>query len=124
MRIRPDCLFYISVLSLLLSCRSGSDVESEILSTPGLVAFWDFSASKNQLVSKGEMKLKLQSSRRDSLQFTDNGPVSGYSISFDGTNYLYIPYEETKKLNIETNGVTVIAWVRWTGEQTGFVGGM
>jgi hypothetical protein len=29
-------------------------------------------------------------------------------------------------LNIygEKRGVTVIAWVKWTGEQTGFVGGM
>ena len=124
MRIRPDCLFYISVLSLLLSCSSRNKIESEILSTPGLVAFWDFSTGKNRLVSKGEMKLQLQSSEGDSLQFIDNGPVSGRSILLDGTNYLYIPYEETEKLNIETNEVTVVAWVKWTGEQTGFVGGM
>lgn len=124
MWIRPDYLFCISVLLFLFFCRSGSNVESEILSTPGLVAFWDFSVSKNRLVSKGDVKLKLQSGSRDRLQFTENGPVSGCSVLFDGTNYLYIPYEETKKLNIETNEVTVIAWVRWTGEQTGFVGGM
>jgi hypothetical protein len=124
MRIRPDYLFCVGILLFLFSCSSGNKVESEILSTPGLVVFWDFSASKNRLVSKGEMKLQLQSSKGDSLQFTDNGTVSGRSILFDGTNYLYIPYEETKKLNIETNEVTVIAWVKWTGEQTGFVGGM
>lgn len=124
MRIRPDYLFCIGILLFLFSCSSGRKVESRIISTPGLVAFWDFSANKNQLVSKGEMKLQLQSSKGDSLQFTDNGPVSGRSILFDGTNYLYIPYEETKKLNIESNEVTVIAWVKWTGEQTGFVGGM
>ncbi|NLU29988.1 MAG: LamG domain-containing protein [Bacteroidales bacterium] len=124
MRTRPDYLFCIGILLFLFSCSSRNKIESEILSTPGLVAFWDFSTGKNRLVSKGEMKLQLQSSEGDSLQFIDNGPVSGRSILLDGTNYLYIPYEETEKLNIETNEVTVVAWVKWTGEQTGFVGGM
>ena len=124
MRTRPDYLFCIGILLFLFSCSSRNKIESEILSTPGLVAFWDFSTGKNRLVSKGEMKLQLQSSEGDSLQFIDNGPVSGRSILLDGTNYLYIPYEETEKLNIVTNEVTVVAWVKWTGEQTGFVGGM
>ncbi|HBC31995.1 MAG TPA: hypothetical protein DC024_12235, partial [Clostridiales bacterium] len=124
MRIRPDYLFCVSVLLSLFSCRSGSNVESEILSTPGLIALWDFSEDNRELISEGKVNLSLRSSIGDSLKFIDEGPLSGRSILFDGANYLYIPYEETKKLNIETNEVTVIAWVRWTGEQIGFVGGM
>lgn len=124
MCIRTNYVACMSLFLFLLSCKTGKDVASGILSTPGIVAFWDFSTGKNQLVSKGEVKLNLQSSIGDGLQSIKDGPVSGSSILFDGTNYLSIPYEETQKLNIKSNQVTVIAWVKWTGEQTGFVGGM
>ncbi len=118
-----DFLICLSVLSLLFSCRPGNKVESELLSTPGLVAFWDFSAGKNQLVSKGEVTLSLRNGQGDDLEFTPDGPLSGHSLSLNGSQYLYIPYEDARGLNIKTNEVTVIAWVKWMGEK-GFVAGM
>ncbi len=117
-------LICISALLFLFSCRSENKVKSEVLSTPGLVAFWDFSAGKKQLVSKGEAELQLLCGQENSPEFMAEGPVSDYSLLLNGTQYLYIPYEETQGLNIKTNEVTVVAWVKWTGEQTGFVAGM
>lgn len=54
------------------------------------------------------------------------GPVSGYSIYLDGTKFLSLKNTETKDLNIYGEGseVTVCTWVKWSGEQIGFVGGM
>ena len=54
------------------------------------------------------------------------GPLSGYSIKLDGSNYLRLGNVITGRLNIygEKKEVTVIAWIKWTGEQNGFVGGM
>jgi len=54
------------------------------------------------------------------------GPLSGYSAQFGNKAYLCLPNSQTGKLNIfgKDQGVTVMAWVKWTGEQTGFVGGM
>lgn len=56
----------------------------------------------------------------------NEGPLSGYSVLFAGKAFLSLPNAETGKLNIhgKNQGVTVMAWVKWSGEQTGFVGGM
>lgn len=116
-------LLCMSVLLLLFSCRPGNKIKSELLSTSGIVAFWDFSAGENQLVSKGDVELQLLNNQEESPASIPDGPLSGHSLSFNGNQYLYIPYEETRGLNIETNEVTVIAWVKWVGEQ-GFVAGM
>ena len=52
--------------------------------------------------------------------------MSGFSATFGTGSYLSLAHSETGLLNIhgENQGVTVVAWVKWTGEQTGFVGGM
>jgi hypothetical protein len=56
----------------------------------------------------------------------DEGPLSGHSIALDGSRYLTMDHDKTGKLNLygQGQGVTVCAWVKWTGQQTGFVGGM
>jgi hypothetical protein len=61
-----------------------------------------------------------------SLPRIDEGLLSGYSTQFSGKSYLLLPNAKTGALNIHgpEQGVTVIAWVKWSGEQTGFVGGM
>jgi hypothetical protein len=110
---------------LMISCYpKHSKVFISIHSYPGLIALWDFSEDNKELISEGKVNLSLQSSIGNSLKFIDEGPLSGHSIIFDGTNYLFIPHEKTEDLNIKTNEVTVAAWVKWTGEQIGFVGGM
>ncbi len=98
-----------------------------ILETPGLVALWDFkepTGEARKAIGQGEFALKEQNG---SLSRISEGPLSGYSTQFSGDGaYLMLPNDQTGKLNIHgvKQGVTVMAWVKWTGEQTGFVGGM
>lgn len=58
------------------------------------------------------------------VKISEGGPVSGRCAEFDGKNYLTLPYADTGALNVKTNAVTVVAWVKWSGEGIGFVGGM
>jgi hypothetical protein len=99
---------------------------SRLTKTKGLVALWDFKepAGQNRLArGKGIFPLR---ENNGTLSRIDEGPLSGYSAQFDGKAFLSLPHTETGKLNIygKNQGVTVMAWVKWTGEQTGFVGGM
>lgn len=108
--------------SLTHSNSIHSNKIEQILRTKGVVALWDFSEVSGSAYSKdGKYELKEYPNK---IQRTEEGPLSGRSITLDGTNYLSLPYSETGLLNIKTNAVTVIAWVKWSGEQTGFVGGM
>lgn len=120
--------FVILSLSMIIDNAKAQSVADNIIdnieSVSGLVAYWDFSGEKDFLVSKGKGEYRLNSSRDEDPVIVKEGPLSGNSIYFDGTDYLYIPYSETGKLNVKTNAVTVVAWVKWTGEQTGFVAGM
>ncbi|TDB62271.1 LamG domain-containing protein [Arundinibacter roseus] len=97
-----------------------------ILSTPGLVALWDFKEKEGEArLAAGEGEFPLRE-ERGKIPRSEEGPISGYSATFDGKSFLSLPHEKTGKLNIHgpNQGVTVMAWVKWTGEQTGFVGGM
>ncbi|MDO5571388.1 MAG: LamG-like jellyroll fold domain-containing protein [Bacteroidales bacterium] len=114
----------ICILSLILSCCSEeSAIESKLKSTPGLIAYWTFDG-KDKYHSKGKENLELINGTQNHVQIIKDGPISGHSILLDGTNYLYITHKETGLLDIHTNCVTVMAWVKWSGEQIGFVGGM
>jgi len=98
----------------------------KIKSTDGLVALWKFDEKPGkERKALGLGTFPLQESVRE-IDRINEGPLSGYSIKLDGTNYLTLPQSQTGQLNIygEKRGVTVIAWIKWTGEQTGFVGGM
>jgi hypothetical protein len=100
-------------------------VSAKLKATPGLVAVWDFSEKPGKLrkANPGGFSLK---ENYGPIERMKEGPLSGYSIKLDGTQFLSLPNGATGALNIfgENQGVTVIAWVKWTGEQTGFVGGM
>ncbi len=123
-KLKFTLLIVMNCLAITSCKQDRSGVFQQLQSYNGLVAFWDFSGYKEGLTSKGQVQIQLQNGTKDTLRFVDEGPISGSSILLDGTDYLYIPYEKTGKLNIKTNEVTVIAWVKWTGEQIGFVGGM
>ena len=90
----------------------------------GLVGFWDFGDKSMPFASKVNAAQKLKSGTENPPKIIKEGPLSGQSVLFDGANYLFIPYAETGVLNVQTNAVTVVAWIKRTGEQTGFIGGM
>ena len=98
----------------------------EIKSLDGFVTLWKFNEKPgNDRIALGQDKLPLKETN-GKIQRINEGPVSGYSILLDGTNYLFLSGSQTGPLNIygEKSEVTVIAWIKWTGEQTGFAGGM
>lgn len=112
------------IMDLSMAQPSERRVAGWLDSIPGLVAYWDFQEGGDCLISKGGGAYRLEYSHGCNPEMVREGPLSGNSIYFDGTDYLYIPYDETGLLNVKTNAVTVVAWVKWTGEQTGFVAGM
>ncbi|MDR2040421.1 MAG: LamG domain-containing protein [Bacteroidales bacterium] len=97
----------------------------KILKADHLVALWDFREQQGRpKYSKGRIKVALKDGTKKETRVLPEGPLSGRSILLEGDNFLTLPYEETGALNVKSNQVTVIAWVKWAGGQTGFVGGM
>jgi hypothetical protein len=97
-----------------------------IKSTNGFIALWPFNEKPGKdRKAVGDHVYALKESR-EKIARINEGPVSGYSIRLDGTNYFSLTHSQTEKLNIfgEKKGVTVIAWIKWSGEQTGFIGGL
>ncbi|MDR7128265.1 hypothetical protein J2X69_000593 [Algoriphagus sp. 4150] len=102
------------------------DLIRRIEATEGMVAFWKFDESAGEpRLAQGKGKFPL-SEFPTKVKRVSEGPISGFSSYFDGTNFLSLPSDQTAELNIhgKNQGVTVIAWVKWSGEPTGFVGGM
>ena len=98
----------------------------EIKSIDGLVAFWKFDEKPGkERKASGQGKFPLEESN-GKISRINEGPLSGYSVLLDGSTWLSLDNSQTGPLNIwgDKSEVTVIAWIKWTGEQTGFVGGM
>jgi hypothetical protein len=98
----------------------------KIKTIDGLVSLWTFSekpGKERKATGKGDFPLKESNGK---VPRVSEGPLSGYSIFLDGSTFLTLSHSQTGQLNIhgEKSGVTVMAWVKWTGEQTGFAGGM
>ena len=108
---------------LCVGCYSRSRFGKSLESVPNLIAYWDF-AGDDYLTSQGVERATLRNSGSAMPKLIDDGSVGGRALRFDGDDYLYIPYAETGALNVQSGSVTVVAWVRWTAEQTGFVAGM
>ena len=99
---------------------------ASILKMPNLVALWDFSEPQGQpRKARGKAAFPLRE-QGGTLPRVAEGPLSGYSTLFTTDAYLALPHSETGSLNIfgKKQGVTVVAYVKWQGTQTGFVGGM
>ncbi|MGF7218683.1 hypothetical protein GGR92_004862 [Spirosoma lacussanchae] len=99
---------------------------SKVKSTKGLVALWDFkepSGQSRQAIGTADFPL---AETGGPVPRYSEGPLSGYSAGFGKGAYLSLPNARTGALNIHgaKQGVTVVAWVNWSGERTGFVGGM
>lgn len=117
----------IFLLLLFSACQTPGDEHIEkIKTTDGFVALWDFaedSGEPREAIGKGKFPLREANGE---IPRTEQGPLSGYSARFDSGTYFMLPWEETGALNIygEDQGVTVIAWVKWSGKVSCFVGGM
>jgi hypothetical protein len=110
--------------SLLLG--QSTDKLNQIMSIEGLVAVWDFKEEAGQprkAFGAGEFPLEEINGQ---ITRINEGPLSGYSASLGTGAYFSLAHSATGRLNIygPNQGVTVVAWIKWTGEQTGFVGGM
>ncbi|WP_394994083.1 LamG-like jellyroll fold domain-containing protein [Emticicia sp.] len=106
--------------------KSNDVLLSKIKKTKGLVALWDFkeeAGTSRKTYKTNQYPLK---ENNGILPRINEGPLSGYSAQFGNNAFLSLPHSETKELNIygKKQGVTLIAWVKWSGEKTGFVGGM
>jgi hypothetical protein len=122
-------------LILILSCfciagrpsvKRPNPVKKKIMLVPGCVAVWDFKEKEGKLRKAsglGNFPLKEGNGK---VSRVAEGPISGYSLQLDGSKYLSLDNRSTGSLNIygANQGVTVMAWIKWSGEQTGFVAGM
>lgn len=118
-------LFHVCIcllLSFCIQCRTGP-VE-RIKDYEGVVALWDFSEKEGPAISTGGKERFELIEYPGKIDRIEEGPLSGWSVFLDGSSFFSLPYKQTRTLNVKTNAVTVVAWVKWTGEQSGFVAGM
>lgn len=129
--IKSFSVIFLIILSFNMlfgqpNTKPNPDYIQKIKSTNGIVALWTFiekpGKSRKSVVND---KFPLTEAN-DKVQRVHEGPLSGYSALFEGNNFLSLPNEKTGNLNIhgKNRGVTVIAWIKWDGTQTGFIGGM
>ena len=106
--------------------KPNSALKNRIKVIEGLVAVWDFK-EKNGTSRKasGISSFPLREMNGPILRVNE-GPLSGCAAELNGENYMSLPNDETGELNIhgKDGQVTVMAWIKWTGIQTGFIGGM
>lgn len=122
-------IFVLIWSGILLGQNQKLDAQNKaerLKSSKGLVAYWDFkeeAGQTRQAWGKGTFPL---TELDGTIPRLNEGPLSGYSAQFGSGAYLSLPSTQTGALNIygPKQGVTVLAWVKWTGEQTGFVGGL
>ena len=106
--------------------KPNNSLIKKINSTKGLISLWKFdekSGRDRKALGQGNFPLKESNGR---IIRVNEGPLSGYSILLDGTDFLSLHQSQTGLLNIYGDNceITMVAWVKWTGEQTGFIGGM
>ena len=116
--------------ALILSVENqqlhAQDKIKQLQSYKALVAYWDFKEAEGQARQAWSKEAFPLAEMAGTVPRINEGPLSGYSAQFGNGAYLSLPNTQTGALNIfgQNQGVTVVAWVKWTGEQTGFVGGM
>ena len=109
-------------LFVATGCDNRTEVARRLESVPNLVGYWDFSGQ--EYLSATGVDATLQGVVGSMPTLVNEGPLSGQALHFDGDDYLYIPYDKAAELNVQSGQVTVVAWVKWTAEQIGFVAGM
>lgn len=97
-----------------------------IQATKGFLALWKFDELPGQdrkAIGAGNFPLKEMAGE---IPRSNEGPLSGFSLQLDGDKFLSLTNAQTKELNLygPQQGVTVLAWVKWSGQHNAFVGGM
>lgn len=118
-------LIFLGAFAIESDSIHNSEHVEKLAATDGFVAFWDFSeraGKKRRAIGKGKFPL---TEVRGKIARVEEGPF-GYSAQLDSGNYFSLPWKKTGALNIhgENQGVTVVAWVKWSGKVSCFVGGM
>jgi hypothetical protein len=92
----------LPILALLTTQLFADEAAVKVVTdTPGLVAFWTFGEEPGKpRESTGTPNKHPLQEVGGPITRADGGPFSGYSVEFNGKQYLKIPYEETKDLNI------------------------
>lgn len=125
MRYLIVALFFVAIITLA-GCAATQHIESgdklakRISSQKGLMAFWDFADTSGRPAAGAAKEVRLDP--YGSARFVKGGPFSGWAMELDGKSYWSIRHENSGVLDIKTNAVTVMAWVKWQGGM-GFVAG-
>jgi hypothetical protein len=129
--IKSFSVIFLIILSFNMlfgqpNTKPNPDYIQKIKSTEGIVALWTFSEKPGKIRESIVNDKFPLTEANGKVQRVYEGPLSGYSALFEGNNFMSLPNEMTGKLNIhgKNRGVTVVAWIKWDGTQTGFVGGM
>lgn len=106
--------------------KGNSELLNYITSRKGFVALWSFAepaGSERKAVGADKYPLQEGNGR---IERVDEGPISGYSVKLEGSNYLKLSNSMLGQLNIHgvDQEISVVAFIKWTGEQNGFIGGM
>lgn len=120
------------LLFFLHACQSHSTNEAgeahidKIRQTDGLIALWDFKEEAGEKREAQGVAAFPLSEANGEVRRMEEGPLSGYSALFDNEQYLQLSADQTGALNIHgtDQGVTVIAWIKWSGKTNAFVGGL
>lgn len=100
MKIPCALIALICLLPVSFGASPTGDAEV-VLTTPGLVAFWDFDeVAGEKRVSQGGRQPHALNEVNGPIQRVAEGPYSGYSADLNGKQYFSIPYAETGDLNI------------------------
>lgn len=119
---------FILIIAFLYSSfvSKCQDKYKEITNTKHFIALWDFKEpSGNPRMAIGKDSFPLHE-KNGQVPRVPEGPLSGFSAQFGDGSFLSIPNNKTGALNIcgESQGVTVLAWIKRTGIRTGFIAGM
>jgi len=125
------CRFFLGIIASIhlatptaFGQTSAIDLQvAEIVKHANLVAFWDFAECTDSGWMPTAGKGLFCLNNKGNIAHVKDGPLSGSSVGLDGrSSYLSLPHDLSGDLDIQTNRVTVIAWVKWEGG-TGFVAG-
>jgi hypothetical protein len=104
--LRHSLLYWFAVATALAATPTGDRTIVERM--PGLVAFWTFGEGPGQpRLSTGTVNPHPLVEVGGRIARVAGGPFSGYSAELDGSQYLKIPYAETRDLDISGPGAQV-----------------
>jgi hypothetical protein len=97
--LRFSLLYWLAIATVWATTPTGDSTVVERM--PGLVAFWTFGEAPDMpRRSTGTVNPHPLVEVGGRIPRVTGGPFSGYAAEFDGSQYLKIPYTETRDLNI------------------------